>query len=224
MNAAKIRSDFDEIARLAETGASGTDQYDPFLVSLVPADAIDVLDVGCGLGRLTSALARGNREVLGIDLSPAMIERARMAAATQRVSFVCGDFLYLEFGARVFDCVISAATLHHMPEDVALARMVGLLRPGGRLIIQDLRRDACLADMVRSHVALAQVALGRLVRTGRLRSPRKVRQEWERHGAGETYLSLREAQALANRLLLGARVYDHWLWRYTIVWDKLTAA
>ena len=77
MNPAKVRSDFDEIARLAETGASGPNQYDPFLVSLVPPDAIDVLDVGCGLGRLTSALARGNREVLGIDLSPAMIERAR---------------------------------------------------------------------------------------------------------------------------------------------------
>ena len=36
----------------------------------------------------------------------------------------------------------------------------------------------------------------------------------------ETYLTLKEAQALASRLLPGARVLNHWLWHYTIVWDK----
>jgi hypothetical protein len=36
----------------------------------------------------------------------------------------------------------------------------------------------------------------------------------------ETYHSLREAKSLADRLLPGARVFNHWGWRYTLVWTK----
>lgn len=222
MSNEKVRNDFDEIARLADVGESGTGRYDSFLLSLVPRGAVDVLEVGCGLGRLTAGLAAGRRrQVTGMDLSPEMIERARRrVGTTPGVSLLCGDFLELDFGARRFDCVVSAAALHHMPEDDAVPRMAGLLRPGGRLVIHDIRSDAGLVDRARAGVALARVAFGRLLRTGRPRSPRAVREAWERHGAGERYLTLQEAQSLADRLLPGARVFDHWLWRYTIVWDN----
>ena len=46
MDTDRIRKDFDEIARLADPGASGTDRYDEFLLSLVPVDARSILDVG----------------------------------------------------------------------------------------------------------------------------------------------------------------------------------
>ena len=224
VNTEKVRNDFDEIARLAREGESGTERYDRFLLSQVPARAVDVLEVGCGLGRLTAELATGERRVVGMDVSPEMIGRARQGAAGRRVSFVCGDFLEHDFGAQEFDCVISAATLHHMREDLAVARMAALLRPGGRLVIHDLRRDTSLLEHFRTYVGFSQVAFVRLIRTGRPRKPRAVREAWERHGAGETYLTLQEAQALAARLLPGARVISHWLCRYTIVWDKAAAA
>ena len=216
----RVQADFDEIAHLADPGASGTDRYDQFLLSLILADAVHVLDIGCGLGRLTWAIGTNNREVLGVDLSPAMIERAQLGGALDRVSFVQGDFLEFDFGGRVFDCVVSAATLHHMPDDIALARMAELVRPGGRLIIQDLRRDTSIGDSLRAYTALAHTAFDRFVRTGRPRPPRRVREAWERHGVNEIYLSLQEAQVLAERFLPGATVVNHWLWRYTIVWDK----
>jgi hypothetical protein len=60
----------------------------------------------------------------------------------------------------------------------------------------------------------------RLLKTGHLWSPRPTREAWQRHCADETYLTLTEARELATRLLPGARVFYHWLWRYTIVWDK----
>jgi ubiquinone/menaquinone biosynthesis C-methylase UbiE len=217
----QIQADFDEIACLADTGESGSDRYDGFLLSLVPADAAAVLDIGCGLGRLTWAIADGNREVVGVDLSPAMIERARTAGRSHRVSFHQGDFLQMDFGGRSFDCIVSAAALHHMTHDAAISRMVALLRPGGRLIVQDLRRDTSIADGLRAYSALVQSALGRFVRSGRPRPPRRVREVWARHGARETYLSFAEARALADRLLPGSSVVNHWLWRYTIVWDKV---
>ena len=220
----QVKADFDEIACLVDPGESGTDRYDAFLLSLIPSQARTVLDIGCGLGRLTRGIALGKREVLGVDLSPIMIERARSTDQAGHVSFLEGNFLEVDFGGRMFDCVVSAAALHHMPYDLALARMVDLIRPGGRLVIQDLRRDSSLRDSLRAYSALAHTAVARLLRTGRPLPPKRVRDAWARHGAKETYLSRQEAQTLADRQLPGASVFNHWLWRYTIVWDKPPAA
>jgi 2-polyprenyl-3-methyl-5-hydroxy-6-metoxy-1,4-benzoquinol methylase len=221
MKAEQIRGDFDEIARLTDGRESGGDRYDAFLASLVPAGATELLEIGCGLGRLTRALASGGRTVTGMDLSPEMIARARgQSANAQNVTFLYGDFLEHDFGSQRFDFIVSAATLHHVPEDVAVPRMAALLLPGGRLVIHDLRNNSGLLDHARSLVAWTEVAAARLMRTGSARMPRDVREAWARHGAGEKYLTIREAQALAHRLLPDARVFHHWLWRYTIVWDK----
>jgi 2-polyprenyl-3-methyl-5-hydroxy-6-metoxy-1,4-benzoquinol methylase len=221
MNTERVRNDFDQIARLSDCHMGGGDRYDSFLLSLVPIDAESVLDVGCGLGRLAVKLAIHNREVTGVDLSPEMIARARKEGrGARRLAFLCDDFLERDFTGQQFDCVISAAALHHMPEDVAVLRMVGLIRPGGRLVIHDIRSDDGLGERIRSNFALAQVAALRLLRTGRLRNPRAVREAWARHCADEKYLTQREAEELAARLLPGPRLFYHWLWSYTIVWDK----
>ena len=225
MNTERVRSDFDQIARLAERQASGSDRYDSFLLSLVPIHAVSVLEVGCGLGRLAIKLAIPNREVTGIDLSPEMIARARTdGRSTPNLMFRCGDFLEQDFSAQQFDCVISAATLHHMPDNIAVLRMVKLLRPNGRLVIHDLRADVGLGEKIRSNLAFAQVAALRLLRTGRWRDPPALRKAWEQHCADEKYLTQKEAAELAGRLLPGARLFYHWLWSYTIVWDKRRAS
>ena len=218
----RIRREFDELADLVEPGASGTDHYDPFLLSLVPSSARNILEIGCGLGRLTRAMASANRSIIGVDLSPRMIERARLAGTHANVglnlSFIEGDFMALDF-PNPFDCVISAATLHHMPHDICLARMSALVRPGGRLVVHDVRRGEGIADTLRAYSALSGVMLARFARTRRLRARRSVRQAWDRHGAGEVYLSRAEAGALAARLP-GSSLRYHWMWRYTLVWDR----
>lgn len=220
MNTEQVRNDFDEIARLSDCHLDG-DRYDSFLLSRVPNDAVSILDVGCGLGRLAAKLAGPNRIVTGVDLSPEMIVRARKTNHTGgQLKFLCGDFLERDFTAQQFDCVISAAALHHMPADVAVPRMVELLRPGGRLVLHDVRSNHGLSERIMANFVLAQVVALRLWRTGRVLNPRPVREAWKRHCAEETYLTQREAQDLAARLLPAARVFHHWLWSYTIVWDK----
>jgi 2-polyprenyl-3-methyl-5-hydroxy-6-metoxy-1,4-benzoquinol methylase len=94
----EIRADFDELAELVESGESGADRYDTYLLSLVPSSARSVLDVGCGLGRLTRAIAAGNRDVVGLDVSPRMIERAQSEGSSGGAMFMEGDFLETDFG------------------------------------------------------------------------------------------------------------------------------
>lgn len=107
-----------------------------------------------------------------------------------------------------------------MPHQLAIARMKELLRPGGRLIVHDLRASSGLVDEARSWVLEALESAKRFLRTGWPLSPPAVRHAWARHEAGERYLTIDEATDLAARLLPGARVLRHAWWRYTIVWDK----
>ena len=226
MDREKIQHDFDELAHLAG-GHSGSDRYDSLLLKLIPAETKNILEVGCGSGRFTQLLANNagdGRRITALDLSPAMIamaqERHGRVASSGPVSFVCGDFLEENFDALKFDCIITAATLHHMSIASAVPRMKELLNPGGTLIIHDLRSDDGVADTARSYFAFAYDSSRQFLLTGRFRQPRAVREFWERHAAGETYLTVKEAKEMAARYLPGARVIDHWLWRYTVVWKK----
>lgn len=107
-----------------------------------------VLEVGCGPGRLAIRLAREHGlEVTGLDLDPAMIERARANAAAPRdgggpePSFVVGDVASLPFADDSFDLVVSTLSMHHWADPAAgLAEIGRVLRPDGRALVWDLRR------------------------------------------------------------------------------------
>jgi SAM-dependent methyltransferase len=176
MDREKVQGDFDELAHLSG-GDSGSDRYDSFLLGLIPAGAKNILEVGCGSGRFTELLASGAAEgrcVTAVDLSPEMIARAKeRLGSSPSVSFVCGDFLDEDFDSK-FDCVVSAATLHHMKAETAVPRMKTLLRVGGTLIIHDLRSDNGVVDRARSYTAFAFDSCRRFFRTGRFRPARSA--------------------------------------------------
>ena len=109
-----------------------------------------ILEVGCGPGWLSIELARRDGlEVTGLDLDPAMIERARAHAAQAelagpgadpRPSFLVGDVAALPFGDASFDLVVSTFSMHHWADRSAgLAEIARVVRPGGRVLIWDLR-------------------------------------------------------------------------------------
>jgi len=105
-----------------------------------------VLDVGCGPGHLANRLARGQGlEVTGLDLDPAMIERARAnaergVAAERRPTFVVGGVAALPFPEGSFDLVVSTLSMHHWADATAgLAEIGRVLRPGGRALVWDIR-------------------------------------------------------------------------------------
>jgi len=113
----------------------------------VPAGA-KLLDVGCGPGEVLARLATiaPAIEATGVDVDPAMIERAQRRAdralargATGRPAFVVADAASLPFADASFDVVVSSFSVHHWPDRHAgLAEAMRVLRPGGRAIIWDI--------------------------------------------------------------------------------------
>jgi SAM-dependent methyltransferase len=112
------------------------------LVRASGASADDtVLDVACGPGPVAAAFARVARQVTGIDLTPAMIERARAHAREQEldnVTFTVGDVRPLPYEAGAFSLVVSRFAFHHFPDPGAVLReMVRVCAPGGRVVVAD---------------------------------------------------------------------------------------
>jgi trans-aconitate 2-methyltransferase len=96
-----------------------------------------VLDAGCGSGRVTELLLerlpRG--EVIGVDASPSMIEKAR-EALPDRTEFIVSDLLDLELEEAV-DAIFSNATFHWILDHRRLFELLwAALRPGGVLEAQ----------------------------------------------------------------------------------------
>jgi ubiquinone/menaquinone biosynthesis C-methylase UbiE len=106
-----------------------------------------VLEVGCGPGHLAVRLARDyGLDVTGLDLDPAMVERARANATREfgegpRPSFVVGDVSALPFEDKSFDLVVSTLSMHHWDDPAAGLSEIGrMLRPGARALVWDFRR------------------------------------------------------------------------------------
>ncbi|MGD9803350.1 MAG: class I SAM-dependent methyltransferase [Hyphomicrobiaceae bacterium] len=101
-----------------------------------------VLDVACGPGIVTRALAHQAREVVAFDLTPKMLEKAKercAAAGLSNVAFKEGSATALPFKDGEFDVVVTRLSFHHFSEpSAALSEMLRVLRPGGTIVVADV--------------------------------------------------------------------------------------
>lgn len=127
--------------------ASDDPRFAP-LVSLADPRASDrLLDVACGTGRLALALAPLVDEVVGIDLTEAMIDEARAAQGAADVRWIVGDVLPLPFDAGRFSLLVCSAAFHHMADPAAvLAEMARVCTAAGRIAVIDLTPDPDTAE------------------------------------------------------------------------------
>jgi ubiquinone/menaquinone biosynthesis C-methylase UbiE len=110
------------------------------LVSVSPDDLL--LDVCCGPGLLTMDLAPYVRRATGVDLTPAMLDRARAtqkAVGLVNVSWMQGDACRLPFEDGSFSLVVCSAAFHHLEHPkLALREMVRVCRSEGRIVVRDV--------------------------------------------------------------------------------------
>jgi 2-polyprenyl-6-hydroxyphenyl methylase / 3-demethylubiquinone-9 3-methyltransferase len=104
------------------------------------------LDVGCGGGILSEAMARAGARVLGIDLSRAVLDVAELHALDSKIDVayrvIAAEELALEQPAS-FDLVTCMEMLEHVPDPAASVKaLAALTRPGGDIIVSTLNRNA----------------------------------------------------------------------------------
>lgn len=132
------------------------------------------LDFGCGVGRLVIPMARGSGEVVGVDVSDAMLAEARRNAERAGVTnaqFVKGDDTLSRVTGK-FDFIHSYIVLQHIPVprgEAITRRLLDLLKPGGVGALHytyatGLNARSRLLLWSRMHVPLANPALNILLR------------------------------------------------------------
>jgi SAM-dependent methyltransferase len=193
MQVAKVFTDADIIARISA-------------VVLRNGGRIRVLDVGCGPGILTVALAPLVDEVVALDLTPEMIARARKRSeelGLTNVRFEVGRAEELPFANGYFDVVVTRLMLHHLLSPArAVEEMARVLKTGGLAVV---------ADIVSSEMR-AEAELHNALET--LRDPSHVRA-----------LSEPELEALLNSAGLKTVAKDGWVnEREFGEWIKITNA
>lgn len=119
-----------------------------------PAASERVLDAGCGSGTKTLHLARRGYQVLGLDLSHAMLQQASAAAETAgvaaRVEFRQADLTNLALPSQSVRRALCWGVLMHIPDvEKAVAELARIVEPGGMLIVSEGNRRSLHAIMMR---------------------------------------------------------------------------
>jgi len=138
-----IRDQFTRQATPFSTAAPITDAGALKMIVEAAAPGPDdiLLDVACGGGIVVCAFAPHVRHATGIDMTPAMLDRARGLAVEQRIANVAwreGDVTSLPWPEASFTIVLTRFAVHHFPDPSAVLReMVRVCALGGRIVVVD---------------------------------------------------------------------------------------
>lgn len=120
--------------------AAATNELADVVRAWVPVQGTRLLDLGCGIGRVAAALAPDAAEVVGVDVSAAMVDQARRRTTSLRnARFEAVDGRVLPFPEASFDAVIAADSFPYLVRagilHAQLAELRRVLRPGGDLLV-----------------------------------------------------------------------------------------
>jgi ubiquinone/menaquinone biosynthesis C-methylase UbiE len=110
------------------------------MVKAGPADL--AVDLACGPGTLALRFARHVRWICGLDLTPAILERARRSAVAEALAnldFAIGDAQSLPFPDASLDIAVTSYSVHHFPDPArTIGEMARVVRRGGRVGVLDI--------------------------------------------------------------------------------------
>ncbi|MDQ3289574.1 MAG: bifunctional 2-polyprenyl-6-hydroxyphenol methylase/3-demethylubiquinol 3-O-methyltransferase UbiG [Pseudomonadota bacterium] len=115
-----------------------------YVATRVPLRGAQVLDVGCGAGLLSEAMARDGAEVVALDLAPELLKVARLHGLESGVRVDYRQQSVESLAAETpghFDAITCMEMLEHVPDPGAIiAACASLLKPGGQLFVSTLNR------------------------------------------------------------------------------------
>ncbi len=102
----------------------------------------NILDLGCGGGFLSNALAKKGHVVTGVDISESSLQIAKKYDETKSVTYIKSDVHHLPFDNQTFDIVCAMDLLEHIekPENL-IAEINRILRPGGIIYFHTFNRN-----------------------------------------------------------------------------------
>ena len=138
-----IRDQFTRQARAFNAAApiAAEDALKMIVAAADPGPDDTVLDIACGGGLVAGAFAPLVRHVIGLDATPAMLDEARRVAAQKGLANTTwdqGDVTTLPYPDGAFTIVVTRFSFHHFLDPAAaLAEMVRVCAPGGRIVVVD---------------------------------------------------------------------------------------
>jgi ubiquinone/menaquinone biosynthesis C-methylase UbiE len=145
----------DEFTRQAETFSASSAITDAaltqrFITALGEAALGTLLDVACGPGILSAAIAKSARDVVAFDLTPQMLKKAAQRCAEAglaNVTFREGNAAELPFADASVDAVVTRLSVHHFDRPArVMSEIFRVLRPGGSFVIADVISSEVPAD------------------------------------------------------------------------------
>ena len=135
------------------------------LASLKPGETVVDLGSGGGFDCFLAAKQVGKAgQVIGVDMTPEMITKARINAekmATKNVEFRLGEIEHLPVADNSADLIMSNCVINLSPDKLSVYREAyRILKPGGRLSISDVLATAKLPDEVQKNLALVAACVG----------------------------------------------------------------
>ncbi|MCX4749949.1 class I SAM-dependent methyltransferase [Kitasatospora sp. NBC_01287] len=216
---------FDHVAEEYERlhqllGDPVADWLPDWLPDVLPDSGGRALDLGCGGGRHAVLLAERFAEVDAIDLSVPMIDLARRERPRPNVRYRAAGLLET---AGPYDFVLSAATLHHLPDlDAALRHIRSLLAPGGRAVLIDTVSKRPATPRWWLYCGAVRALARELPRRGPTQARELFRLrtgDWLDHRASDRYLSREQFEQRYAARFPGAR-FQRVGRAHGMVWDQ----
>lgn len=126
-----------------------TNQYIATILSQCDICGKEVLEIGCGKGRITRDLAKHAGRVVATDPDNAALHQAQAAIFVDNVQFMHAPTGMPDFPAGTFDVVIYTLSLHHVPipdMSCSLQKAAGLLREGGVIVVIEPGEGGALTE------------------------------------------------------------------------------
>jgi ubiquinone/menaquinone biosynthesis C-methylase UbiE len=214
-----IIKSFNRIA-LLEDKWDHNQHYEKLLIKEIDNNSKYGLDIGCGTGEFTKKLSKKVSTVIGIDISPIMIEEAKIRHLSKNIQYIVQDFDELDENIK-YDCIVSIATFHHLNMETTLLKINRLLNENGVLVILDLYDRSGLIDLALDLVAVPTNIILKKIKNRNTKETLEEAEAWKEHSEIDHYMTFKSLRNIYNKYLGNAvKIRRLLFWRYIMIYRK----